>query len=242
MDRPIRTAMFLSAGLGTRMRPLSLTTPKPLIPVAGKALMDHLLDDAIAAGIERAIVNVHYLAEQVEAHMATKSGIEIIISDEREELLETGGAIVKAREILGDQPVFMVNTDAFWVNPVGNPFEQLNAAYDPGRMDDLLLLADRSRSIGFNGAGDFALLDDGRLERRGERPETPWAYAGVRVTNAKLYEGEALRPFSANLIWNKSLDAGRLYGLPLDAQWMHVGDPDAIGAAESWITAHKGTT
>ena len=103
MDRPIRTAMFLSAGLGTRMRPLSLKTPKPLIPVAGKALMDHLLDDAIAAGIERAIVNVHYLAEQVEAHMATKSGIEIVISDERDELLETGGAIVKARELLGDE-------------------------------------------------------------------------------------------------------------------------------------------
>ena len=114
MDQPIRTAMFLAAGLGTRMRPLSLTTPKPLIEVAGKALMDYLLNDAIAAGIERAVVNVHYLPEQVEAHLASKSGIEILISDEREELLETGGAIVKAREILGDEAIFMVNTDAFW--------------------------------------------------------------------------------------------------------------------------------
>ena len=239
MDQPIRTAMVLAAGLGTRMRPLSLTTPKPLIEVAGKALMDYLLNDAIAAGIERAVVNVHYLPEQVEAHLASKSGIEILISDEREELLETGGAIVKAREILGDEAIFMVNTDAFWVKPSGNPFHALNKSYDPEIMDDLLLLADTSRSLGYDGNGDFNISEDGRIERRGERPSVPWAYAGVRVTKPGLYDGEACRPFSANLIWNKSLEAGRLYGLPLDAQWMHVGRPETIAEVETWMQDHS---
>lgn len=238
MDQPIRTAMFLAAGLGTRMRPLSLTIPKPLIPVAGKALMDHLLDEAIAAGIERAVVNVHYLPDQVEAHLKARTGIEIILSDERAELLETGGAIVKARDILGDDPVFMVNTDAFWVKADTNPFITLAEAFAPAAMDDLLLLADTSRSIGYAGRGDFNLHDDGRISRRDPAGTTPYAYAGVRVTRASLYRDEPERPFSANLIWNKSLKAGRLYGLPLDAQWMHVGDPSAIIDTEIWIQEH----
>ncbi|MAP95596.1 MAG: mannose-1-phosphate guanylyltransferase [Ponticaulis sp.] len=235
MDTPVRTAFFLAAGLGTRMRPLSLTTPKPLIPVAGKALMEHILDEAVAAGIERIVVNVHYLPEQVEAHLASKTGLDVILSDEREELLETGGAIVKARDLLGDEPIFVINTDAFWVNAATNPFEDLNRAYNPDTMDDLLLLAARSRSLGFDGMGDFDLLPDGRVERRGDRPETPWAYAGVRITKPSLYDGEAVRPFSANLIWSKSLEAKRLFGLPLDAQWMHVGRPETVTEVEDWM-------
>ena len=239
MALAIRTAMFLAAGLGTRMRPLSEQTPKPLIPVAGKALMDHVLDAAVDAGVERAVVNVHYLADQVEAHMANRTDIEVIISVERDCLLETGGAIVKARDVLGDDPVFMVNTDAFWVDARHNPFQQLNDAYDGECMDDLLLLADRRRSLGYAGKGDFDLLADGRISRRASDRETPWAFAGVRVTNAALYRDEAERPFSANLIWNRSLEAGRLYGLPLDGQWMHVGDPGAIKATEAWIAEHQ---
>lgn len=235
----IKTAMFLAAGLGTRMRPLSLTTPKPMIKVAGKPLMDHLLDDAIAAGITRAVVNVHYLAEQVEEHLASKPGMEVVISDERDELLETGGAIVKAMDLLGNEPFFMVNTDAFWVNPVGNPFEALENAYDTETMDDFLLLADTSRSLGYHGNGDFILHDDGRIERRGKRASTPWAYAGVRITSTKLYRDEPLRPFSANVVWNKSLAADRLFGLPLDAQWMHVGDPATISVVEDWMESHQ---
>ena len=239
MAGEIKTAMFLAAGLGTRMRPLSLTTPKPMIKVAGKPLMDHLLDDAIAAGITRAVVNVHDLPEQVEEHLSQKQGLEIVISDERDELLETGGAIVKAMDLLGDEPFFMVNTDAFWVNPDGNPFEALENAYDPDVMDDLLLLADTSHSLGYHGNGDFILHDDDRIERRGERASTPWAYAGVRITSTKLYKDEPLRPFSANVVWNKSLEAGRLYGLPLDAQWMHVGNPETISAVEDWMESHQ---
>ncbi|MAT34669.1 MAG: mannose-1-phosphate guanylyltransferase [Ponticaulis sp.] len=238
MDQPIKTAFFLAAGLGTRMRPLSLSTPKPLIPVNGKPLMDYLLDEAIAAGIERAVVNVHYLPQQVESHIASKKGIEVVLSDERDELLETGGAIAKAHKTLGEDPVFIVNTDAFWLNPVGNPFHALNQAYDPDRMDDLLLLADCERSLGYDGKGDFELLPTGQLERRGDRPSTKWAFAGVRITKPGLYKDEAIRPFSANLIWTRLLEAGRLYGLPLDGQWMHVGRPETIAEVEGWMKDH----
>jgi MurNAc alpha-1-phosphate uridylyltransferase len=236
----IETAFFLAAGLGTRMRPLSLTAPKPLIPVAGKALLDYSLDAAIAAGVKRAVVNVHYLPEQVEAHLAGRDDVEVIFSDERAELLETGGAIVKARELLGDGACFIVNTDAFWVNAKGNPFQDLAAAYDRETMDDLLLLADRARSLGYPGAGDFNLHSDGRVTRRLPDGETQWAYAGVRVTDPSLYDGEEIRPFSANLIWNKSLEAGRLYGMPLDGQWMHVGEPATIIEAENWMLENAG--
>lgn len=236
----IKTAMFLAAGLGTRMRPLSLETPKPLIKVAGKSLMDYTLDAAVEAGVERAVVNVHYLPDQVEAHMAARNDVEVLISDEREELLETGGGIVKARALLGDDPVFIVNTDAFWVTAGDNPFVELDDAYDEDRMDDILLLADRTRSIGYHGNGDFNLQETRQISRRSSAPgaETPWAYAGVRVANPKLYDGEVVRPFSANLIWNKSLESGRLFGLPLDGQWMHVGDPKTIHDVEEWMAAN----
>lgn len=234
----IKTAFFLAAGLGTRMRPLSLTTPKPLIPVAGTALMDYTLNAAIEAGVERAVVNVHYLAEQVEAHMRARSDIEVVFSDERDELLETGGAIVRARSLLGDDPVFIVNTDAFWLKADGNPFHDLVDAYDAGRMDDLLLLADRSKSLGYHGKGDFDLHDDGKVTRRHADQETRWAYAGVRITRPSLYENEPERPFSANLIWNRSLETERLFGLPLKGHWMHVGDPATIVDVENWIQDH----
>ena len=239
MSEPIRTAMFLSAGLGTRMRPLSLKTPKPLIPVAGKPLIDYALDAAAEAGIERAIVNVHYLADQVEAHLASRKDMEIVISDERAELLETGGAIVKARKLLGDGPVYIVNTDAFWVEAASNPFLDLASAYDGERMDDLLLLADVKRSLGYHGKGDFDRAEDGRLIRRGDNPSAPYAFAGVRITEPSLYDGEAEQPFSANLIWSRSLEKGRLYGQPLDAHWMHVGDPETLKEVEGWM-ADKG--
>lgn len=237
----VKTAFFLAAGMGTRMRPLSLTTPKPLIPVAGKALMDYTLDAAIEAGIERAVVNVHYLPEQIEAHMSSRADIEILISDERDELLETGGAIVRARSLLGQDPVFVINTDAFWVNAAENPFLTLDRLYDPDRMDDLLLLANRARSVGYPGRGDFELRPDGRITRRTPDAETDWAYAGVRITRPELYDGEALRPFSANVIWNRCLEARRLYGCPLDGQWMHVGEPATIVEAENWMLEHART-
>lgn len=232
------TAFLLAAGLGTRMRPMTETTPKPLIQVSGKAMLDHLLDALAAAGVRRAIVNVHWLADQVEAHLATRQGLEILISDEREELLETGGALAKARGLLGCDPVLILNTDAMWGPCDAEPIVALAAAYDPARMDELLLLADTGRQIGYHGAGDFFRDEAGALSRRGEAARAPWAYAGIRIADPRKFDGLPVEKFSANRIWQPMIEAGRLHGLPLDRFWLHVGDPRALGDAEVWMRCH----
>ena len=162
------TAMVLAAGLGTRMRPLTDDRPKPLIEVSGRTLLDRALDPLVAAGVKRAVVNVHYRADQVEAHLKSRTDLEIILSDERAEVLETGGALAKARHALGEEPVFVVNTDAFWAPMDPAPVTAMAEAFDPERMDGLLLLADRERCLGFGGSGDFHLAPSGAplLERR----------------------------------------------------------------------------
>lgn len=238
MSAAPHTAMVLAAGKGTRMHPLTETRPKPLIEVAGRPLMDRLLDALAAAGVQRIVVNLHWLADQVEAHLKARSDFELVLSDERGELLETGGALAKAAPLLGEEPVFVVNTDAFWAPAGPGPLTALAAAYDPAVMDELLLLADRERALGFAGPGDFLRAEDGRLARRGATPAAPWAYAGVRVTRAPLYAGEAVEPFSANRLWDPMIAAGRLYGLPLDRFWLHVGDPGALKDANMWMACH----
>lgn len=233
-----RTAMVLAAGLGTRMRPLTDATAKPLIEVAGRSMIDRLLDNLALAGVTRAIVNVHWCADLVEAHLQDRHDLQIVISDEREEVLETGGGLAKARPLLGDDPIFVVNTDAFWAPAGPGPLKDLAQAFDPDRMDELLLLADTSRCLGFPGAGDFFLNDASQLSRRGEAAKAPWAYAGVRIIKPKLYDGIEAAPFSANRIWNECLAADRLYGAPLDRFWLHVGDPQALKDAEFWLRCH----
>jgi len=235
-----RTAMLLAAGLGTRMRPLTDDTPKPLIGVAGKAMIDRLIAPLKDAGVQRLVVNVHWLASKVEDHLANVSGLEIVISDERDLLLETGGALVKAGPLLGDDPVFVLNTDAFWAPGDAGPLLALADAYDPARMDDLLLLADAGRCLGYKGPGDFMRADDGVLTRRGDAPSAPWAFAGVRITRASLYAAEPQEPFSANRIWDRLVPHGRVHGLPLDRFWMHVGDPETLKDAEMWMRCHGG--
>ncbi|MEM8616323.1 MAG: nucleotidyltransferase family protein, partial [Pseudomonadota bacterium] len=168
MSQMPHTAMVLAAGLGTRMRPLTDTTAKPLLQVAGKALMDRLLDNLTAAGVQRAVVNVHWCADQVEAHVKARTDVEIIISDERQQVLETGGGLAKARSLLGDDPVFVVNTDAFWGPSGPEPLRRLAERFDPARMDELLLLADTQRCLGYHGKGDFLRGEDGVLTRRGD--------------------------------------------------------------------------
>jgi MurNAc alpha-1-phosphate uridylyltransferase len=167
------------------------------------------------------VVNVHWLPEQVEAAVAARKDIETVISDEREELLETGGALAKAYGLLGKEPVYILNTDALWGPLTPKPLNDLAAAYDPARMDEMLLLANRRRCLGFGGAGDFFLGETGALTRRGAAPHTPWAYAGVRIANPKMFEGLPVEKFSANRIWDPMLAEGRLHGLPLDAFWLH---------------------
>ena len=241
MSVPVpHTAMVLAAGLGTRMRPLTEGVPKPLLKVRDKALIDRLLDPLAAAGVKRIVVNVHYLADMVEAHVRARNGLEVIISDERGEVLETGGAIAKARALLGDDPIFVLNTDAFWAPEAADPFLELAAAFDPDTDDERLLLADTGRSLGFEGAGDFFLEPGDRLRRRGEASSAPWAYAGVRIMKPQLYDGLAAERFSALKIWDGLIPQGRLAGHRLDRFWLHVGDPGALADAEMWVACNGG--
>ncbi len=235
-----RTAFILAAGLGTRMRPLTEATPKPLISVCGKKLIDRTLDPMIAAGVTRFVVNVHYLADQIEAHCAGRTGIEIVISDERGEVLETGGAIAKARGLLGDDPIFVANTDAFWAPESAEPLHALAAAFDPSTQDECLLVADTGKCLGFDGAGDFFLAGDGGLTRRGAAATAPFAYTGVRILNPNLYNDEPVRRFSAMDVWQKLISTGRLKGHVLSPFWLHVGDPQALKDAEMWLACHGG--
>jgi N-acetyl-alpha-D-muramate 1-phosphate uridylyltransferase len=237
-----RRAMVLAAGLGTRMRPLTDRTPKPLVEVAGKALLDHVLDRLAAAEVKVAVVNVHHFAEQVEQHLQTRllnawRGPNIAMSDERAELLDTGGGIAKALPLLGEHPFFSLNSDTLWIDGVRPNLDRLAAAYDGERMDALLLLAPTATSIGYGGRGDFSMTPDGRLVRRGEREVVPFVYAGAAILSPALFAGAPQGAFSLNRLFDRAIEAGRLFGLRLDGTWMHIGTPDAITTAEAAILA-----
>lgn len=232
---PIRTAMVLAAGLGKRMRPITTTTPKPLVEVGGKSLIDFCLDRLEEAGIERVVVNVHYLADLVEVHLAKRSSPEILISDERDQLLETGGGLKKALPLLGDEPFLTLNSDSLWIEGPRPNLRRFVETWDPRRMDILMLLAATATSVGYEGCGDFAMEPDGRLRRRREREVTPFVYAGVAVLKPELLADTPDGPFSANLLYDRAIAAGRLYGLRLDGQWLHVGDPQSLAAAEECL-------
>jgi MurNAc alpha-1-phosphate uridylyltransferase len=229
--------MVMAAGLGNRMRPVTDTRPKPLVEVAGRALLDHALDRLKEAGITRAVVNVHYLADQIEEHLAAYDGLEIALSDERQELLETGGGVVRALPRLGAE-FLVVNSDSLWLETGTRNLSRLIEAWDPARMGVLLLLAPTARSLGYDGRGDFTMAPDGRLARRAGAESVPFVYAGVGLMKASLFtEGDPLPqgPFSLNLVFDRAIAAGRLYGLELDGEWLHVGTPAAIRAAEERI-------
>ena len=231
----VTTAMVLAAGLGTRMRPLTLTRPKPLVEVAGKALIDHALDRLGEAGVETAVVNAHYLADKIEAHLAHRTRPHIIVSDERETLLETGGALVKAAAHLGDAAFFVMNTDQVWTERAGSALAALAAAFDPDTMDVMMLLAPRDDCMGFHGGGDFFRDDAGRLSPRGGHAHAPWVYAGAYVMHPRLLEGLAVAPFSAWTFWTPAIAQGRFHGMALDGYWMHVGDPQSRDEAEAHL-------
>lgn len=234
---PIRRAMVLAAGLGQRMRPITDTLPKPLVKIGGKAMLDHMLDRLADAGVEDAVVNVHHLAGQVEAHVAGRARPRIAISDERAELLETGGGVKKALPLLGAAPFFHVNSDALW-RETGRPaMHVMSEAWDPARMDMLLLLAERKTSLGFDGAGDFFLGEDGRLTRRGAAERAPWIYAGVAILKPELFADTPEGPFSLNLLFDRAIARGRLFGEVLEGRWLHVGTPEAIAPAEAAFAA-----
>lgn len=236
MARP-QTAMVLAAGIGKRMRPISATTPKPLVRVAGRSLIDHCLDGLAAAGVETAVVNVHYLADLVEAHLSRRTAPKVVVSDERSALLETGGGIRRALPLLGAAPFFLRNSDSFWLEGVRRNLDWLAGAWDESRMDALLLLASTVNAVGYSGPGDFCLDKQGRLSRRPERTVAPFAYAGAAILHPRLFAGAPDGGFSLNLLFDHAIAAGRLYGVRLDGVWINVETPAAVALADSAITA-----
>ena len=233
------TAMVLAAGMGQRMRPLTDTIPKPLVRLAGKPLIDHVLDRLALAGIERAIVNVHYFPEQLEAHLRHRAHPKIIISDERDALLDTGGGVVRALPHLGPAPFVIHNSDSVWIEGLGNNLERLLSAFDGERMDSLMLLAPVATSIGYDGQGDFNMDSDGLLSRVAEGRIAPFVFTGVSIIPPWMFNGETERRFSLNHVWDRSIAAGRLYGIRLDGIWMHVGTPQSVDEAERTLGIAK---
>ena len=232
-----RCAMVLSAGLGTRMRPLTEKMPKPLVEVGSKALIDHVLDRLAESGVERAVVNVHHFAEQIERHLAARIKPKIVISDERGLLLGTGGAVVKALPELGNAPFFHVNSDSIWIDSVKPNLARLAETFDAVAMDALLLLAPTTGSIGYAGRGDFGMAPDGRLHRRTESEVAPFVFAGAAILSPALFADAPQREFPLTLLFDRAAEQGRLFGLRLEGLWMHVGTPDAIALAEKAIRA-----
>jgi MurNAc alpha-1-phosphate uridylyltransferase len=237
MTRRPTTAMVLAAGLGMRMRPLTDDKPKPLVRLRGRPLIDHVLDRLATAGIVRAVVNVHYRADQLIAHLAERKTPKVVISDERDTLLDTGGGLIRALPLLGDGPILIHNSDSVWTEGVGSNLVRLLEAYDPERMDSLMLLAATSASLGYDGAGDFAMDQLGVLRRRKEREIVPFAFTGVSIAHPRLFENAPKGAFSLNRLWDRSLAERRLHGLRLQGLWMHVGTPDALVEAEARLAA-----
>jgi MurNAc alpha-1-phosphate uridylyltransferase len=232
-----KSAIVLAAGLGTRMRPYNGHVPKPLVTVGGRSLIDYGLDRLAETGVERAVVNVHHLADAVERHLASRKRPRIIISDERENLLGTGGGIAKALPQLGAAPFFLVNSDTLWLDGVKPNFARLAESFDADAMDALLLLAPTVGSLGYQGRGDYSMLDDGRLRRRGENEVAPFIYAGAAILSPTLFADAPQGAFGLTSLFDRAAEAGRLFGLRLDGVWMHVGTPEAVTAAEAALAA-----
>ncbi|MGY3607341.1 MULTISPECIES: nucleotidyltransferase family protein [unclassified Bradyrhizobium] len=227
-----RRAMVLAAGLGLRMRPLTDHMPKPLVSVAGQPLLDHVLDKLAAAGVSEAVVNVHYLPDQIIEHVKTRKQPRVIISDERDNVLGTGGAVVKALPLLGREPFFHVNSDTMWIDGVRPNLARLAETFDPAKMDILLLMAPTASSIGYGGRGDYSMLPDGALRKRREQQVVPFVYAGAAIMSPSIFADAPAGEFSLTRLFDRANEQERLFGLRLDGVWMHVGTPDAVQAAE----------
>jgi N-acetyl-alpha-D-muramate 1-phosphate uridylyltransferase len=227
----LASAMILAAGLGTRMRPLTLATPKPLIVARGKALLDHALDELPPAGIKRAVVNVHYFADAVEAHVAARRDLHISISDERAQLLETGGGVRKALPLL-DGVFAVLNADNIWRATGAPALAQLLPHWDADKMDALLLLTPRATAVGYSRTGDFELAPDGRIVRR-SGPTARYVYASIQIAKAQMFAALPAGPVSTNIAWDAALARGRLYGHVFDGIWCDIGTPASIQLAEA---------
>jgi len=230
------TAMVLAAGLGKRMRPLTASQPKPLVRVAGKPLINYALDQLAAAGVAKAVVNVHYLADALQAHLdGRRGGPTVMISDERDALLETGGGMVRALPMLPD-PFFAINSDNIWLDGPRSAFAELSAVWDPQRMDALLLLVPHARALNYKGKGDFHLDPLGRLSRRRSGRIAPFLYSGIQLVSHRLLRDAPEGAFSTNVFWDRAIEEGRLYGVSHTGLWFEVGEPSAIRPTEEWLS------
>jgi len=232
-EKPLK-AMVLAAGLGKRMRPITDTTPKPLVPVAGKTLLDWGLDALQAEGVQQAVVNVHYLADQIEAHASLRATPRITISDERDQLLDSAGGIVKALPLLGDEPFFILNADTFWLDEAPSSLSRLAALWDSERMDILLMLASMDDVTGHSGSTDFLLDREGRLARAKGDP-AGLVYAGAGIVHPRIFAGATARPHSLNAYFDRAIADERLFGMTMQGRWITVGTPDAIAPAEAAV-------
>ena len=226
------TAMVMAAGMGKRMRPLTATQPKPLVRVAGKALIDHTLDRLAEAGVGKAVVNVHYLADALEAHLRERALPKVTISDERDALLETGGGMIRAQAQLPD-PFFCLNSDNIWLDGPRSAFHDLSERWDADEMDALLLVVPHSSAANFSGKGDFHLDARGRITRRRPGRIAPFIYTGIQIVSHRLLRDAPEGKFSTNVLWSRALEEGRLYGLPFTGKWFEVGTPQAIAPTEN---------
>jgi N-acetyl-alpha-D-muramate 1-phosphate uridylyltransferase len=233
----VTRAMIMGAGLGTRMRPLTDDRPKPMVTVAGRTLIDHSIDRLIAAGVNRIVVNVHYKADVLRAHLDKRRDVEIVYSDETEKLLDTGGGVVKAMPHFAGEPFFVINSDSIWAEGGLPPLPAMQRLWDAQRMDALLLLAEMETAMGYEGSGDFVLEADGKVARAKDRIEQPYAYPGVQIVHPRLFDNAPDGAFSTNIMWDRAIEAGRLYGTVLEGVWIHVGTPEARGEAEDYLAA-----
>ena len=228
--------MVMAAGLGKRMRPLTATRPKPLIEVAGRPLLDHVLERLRVAGVENVVVNVHYLPASIEAHLAAKShGLNVTISDESDQLLETGGGMVKAAPMIDADPFLVVNSDNLWVDGPADTLRLLCSHWDDSRMDELLLVVPHARAQNHRGMGDFHMDRRGRLRRRERSRVAPFVFTGIQLVSKRLLEGAPEGPFSTNILWDRAIEAGRCFGAVHQGLWFDVGTPKAIGETEAFL-------
>lgn len=235
MSKPLASdvAMVLSAGLGKRMRPLTASRPKPLVQVAGKPLIDHCLDKLQDAGVARAVVNVHYLADALEAYLSRRETPAVAISDERDQLLETGGGMVKALPLIGSDPFFALNSDNIWLDGPRNVFEHLSDAWDPESMDALLLLVPHARAFNYRGKGDFHMDPLGRISRRRTGRIAPFIFSGIQIVSHRLLRDAPEGPFSTTRLWDRAMEEGRLFGTSHLGLWYEVGEPGMIAPTET---------
>lgn len=231
----ITRAMVMAAGLGTRMRPLTDDRPKPLVEVHGKALIDHAIDRLVAAGVTMVVVNAHYKADMLKEHLARRQDVEIRISEEHDEILGTGGGILKALPHFEGEPFFVHNSDSVWVEGLGHALERMKERWNPDEMDALLMMASMVTSLGFEGTGDFNMDSEGHLSRVPARRVSPYAYPGVQIVHPRLFDHATEAAFSMNRLWDVAIEQGRLYGVRLDGVWMHVGTPEAVREAEEFL-------